>query len=164
MFNIFRTLPGLVNDLDGDDAVRESLVFTAWHQIAGELLSEHTVPLELRNSRLAVAVSSNVWKAHLEDLAPQMLYKLNTALGSSFVKYIDLRIDEQIVHAERLKFQGDGGAAAAEMEKKAKKMVTKDIRNAADAIADEELRNKFLLAAGSCLVRQQRLTEREPDK
>jgi len=94
MLDIFRTLPGLLKDLEGAELIREAVVFAAWRRIAGEALAEHAVPLKLENETLSVAVSNITWQRHLKDLCGQMIFKLNAALGTQAVTFIRLQIDD----------------------------------------------------------------------
>ena len=155
MLDIFRTLSAAARDIEGAEAVREAIVFAAWRRVAGELLSEHTAPLQLNASRFVVAVSSETWRKHLEDLSGQMLYKLNAAIGTPLVSYIEFCIDEDAVIEGRQRIDDDS-EAAAEMRSTALEHISPELRSAAEKIADKELRAKFLLAAGSCLVRAQK--------
>ena len=101
MLDIFRTLPGIFEDVEGAEMIREAVVFAAWRRIAGEGLVEHAVPLRLEKGRLFIAVSNQMWQRQLKDLCGQMVFKLNAALGTPTVNYIELQIDEQAVRASR---------------------------------------------------------------
>jgi len=155
MLDIFRTLPGILGDMEGVEVVREAVVFAAWRRIAGESLTAHAVPIALENGKLKIAVSNLNWQRNLKDHCGQMLFKLNAALGSPIVTYIELQIDEQAVLRNRTGPlpQDDAFRAAAENE------ISSELTRAAASIEDEELRRQFLLAAGSCLVRRKRSFE-----
>lgn len=155
MLDIFRTLPGLLKDLEGAELIREAVVFAAWRRIAGEALAEHAVPLKLENGTLSVAVSNITWQRHLKDLCGQMVFKLNAALGTPAVTFIHLQIDEQTVREHRSKMR----KPEPDLRYNAEKEVSPELVRAADAIADDELRRQFLLAAGNCLVRKKRMAE-----
>jgi hypothetical protein len=156
MLDLFRTLPALVSDPEGSAAIREALVFAAWRKIAGEALAAHTVPLKLQDSTLIVAVASLTWQRHLKDLAGQMLFKVNAALGSPMVSYIQLDIDDAVVREERAR---RGLIDETEARRMAEQEITPDLVLAAAKIEDEELRQQFLAAAGNCLVRKRRKLE-----
>ena len=152
MLDIFRTLPGLLDDVEGAEEVREAIVFAAWRRIAGDGLAEHAVPVRLEKSRLFVAVSNLMWQRQLKDLCGQMLFKLNAALGRPTVSYIELEIDEKAVaaiHSGRPR-----PVSEEELRMKAGDEISTDLARAADAIEDDQLRRQFLLAAGNCLVRK----------
>ena len=155
MLDLFRTLPGLLADVEGAEAVREAVVFAAWRRIAGEQLAEHAVAVGLANSRLIVAVSNLTWQRQLKDLCGQMVFKLNAALGSPLVTYIELTIDEPAVLRERDK-RMSASPDETLLRREAEKELSADLVEAANRISDGQLRRQFLLAAGNCLVRRKR--------
>src|SRR5215207_6720138 len=145
MLDIFRTLPGLMHELEGSEVMREALVFAAWRRIAGEGLCEHTAPVKLENATLTVAVRNLMWQRQLKDLGGQLLFKLNAALGTPTVSYIQVEIDEAAAASEQSTRRKNEGLddAAAEQE------ITAELRAAATRIEDEELRRQFLAAAAN---------------
>ncbi len=157
MLDIFRTLPGILDDVEGSEMIREAVVFAAWRRIAGDGLAEHTVPLKLENGRLFIAVSNLMWQRQLKDLCGQMVFKLNAALGTPAVSFIELRIDEQAILNLRTK---QSGPSDAEFRSQAEKEMSPELVAAANGIADDELRHQFLLAAGNCLVRRRLFNSR----
>ncbi|HKP68106.1 MAG TPA: DUF721 domain-containing protein [Pyrinomonadaceae bacterium] len=148
MLDLFRTLSGVLRDAENVDEIRQAIVFASWRRIAGDSLAEHTVPLSLEDTTLVVAVSSITWQRHLKDLCGQMVFKLNAALGSPFVTFIELRVDENAVLGNRVTRD------ESELRELAEAEISPELRSAADKIEDEELRKQFLLAAGNCLVRR----------
>lgn len=160
MNELFRVLPALLKEFEDNLDVREAVIFAAWRKIAGEMLREQAVPTELNKNRLVVAVGSKMWKDHLEDLSGQLIFKLNSALGSAAVTFIEFRVDEKAVEAERGKHRAskmdpDESARIALGE------ITPKLRDSAEAIKDENMREQFLLAAGRCLARKKTLAERD---
>jgi len=153
MLDIFRTLPGLLDDIEGAELVREAVVFAAWRRITGEGLADHTAPVKFEKGRLHVAVSSITWQRHLKDLCAQMVFKLNAVIGTPTVNFIELRIDEQKVLDERAT---RGGSGTMDFGADAEKEISPEIARAAESIGDAELRQQFLRAAGNCLVRKKR--------
>ncbi len=156
MEDLFRALPKLLKEFENTDEVREAVVFAAWRKIAGESLSEHTVAFRLFNKHLIIAVADRMWKRHLESLSGQMIFKLNSVLGQAIVTFIEFRIDEETVEAERAKHRkvliSDEQQREIALEE-----VTAKLRRSADAIKDDNLRYQFLLAAGSCLARKKKI-------
>ncbi len=153
MLDIFRTLPGLVKEIEGSELIRDALVFAAWRRIAGEGIAEQAVPVKLENSTLFVAVVNQTWQWHLKDLAGQLLFKLNAAVGSPVVNFIDFEIDEAAVMGSRRRA---GASDEHELRRAAEAAITPELEKAAAGIEDTELRRQFLLAAGNCLVRRSR--------
>ena len=160
MQELFRALPKLLKEFEDTEEVREAVVFAAWRRIAGESLSEHTVPFRLFNKHLIVAVADKMWKRHLESLSGQMIFKLNSVLSQPVVTFIEFRIEAATLAAERAKHQKQI-LSDEELKEIALDQVTPQLRRAADAIADDNLRYQFLLAAGSCLARKNRMKNKE---
>ena len=94
MQDILSALPTLL-DMQGDnDEVRRSVVFSVWRRIAGESLLDHAVPVDLQNEKLIVAVADRNWQRNIEQLAGEMVFKMNFALGSRIVTFIEFVIDK----------------------------------------------------------------------
>jgi hypothetical protein len=153
---LFRALPKLLKEFEDTEEVREAVVFAAWRRIAGESLSEHTVPFRLFNKHFIIAVADKMWKRHLETLSGQMIFKLNSALGQAIVTFIEFRVDEETLRAERAKHYKTQ-MTDQEQREVALEEVTPKLRRSADAIKDDNLRYQFLLAAGSCLARKEKM-------
>ena len=146
MEQLFGAIPSVLNGLASNGDVDEAVVFAAWKRCAGELLNERTTAIEYFENRLIVAVEDETWRRHLEDLSPQMLYKINSSLGDGTVKFIEFRIDERVVNEAREPKMASIETAAPE--------VSPSLTKAAEAIADEALRQQFLGAAAEYLERQ----------
>lgn len=155
MNELFRALPALLKEFEGNENVREAVVFAAWRKIAGDSLRDQAVPLRLSGKHLAVAVTSETWRKHLEHLSGQMIFKINSKLGAAVVTFIEFRIDEPAVKREREKFRKS--VLSEISEDTALNEITPKMRRSADAIKDDNLRYQFLLAAGSCLARKKRM-------
>ena len=93
MEQLFSAIPAVLKELGSNAEADEAIAFAAWKRCAGELLSTRTAPVEFFENRLVIAVADKTWQRHLEDLSPQMLVKLNDALGQGTVKFIEFRID-----------------------------------------------------------------------
>lgn len=146
MEQVFGAIPSVLNGLASNDDVDEAVVFAAWKRCAGELLNDRTAAIEFFENRLIVAVTDMTWQRHLEDLSPQMLYKINSSLGDGTVRFIEFRIDEKVVNAAREHKTESIESVAPE--------VSQSLINAAEAISDESLRKQFLSAAAEYLERQ----------
>ena len=145
MEQLFGAIPAAMASLGLSDEAAEALAFAAWKRVAGELLVKKTAPLELRKARLLIAVEDKTWQHHLESLAPQMVARLNGALGEGSVKFVEFRIDKRAVVAKQM---------AEKAAIKAVPEISKELETAANAIADEHLREQFMAAAGFYLDRQ----------
>jgi predicted nucleic acid-binding Zn ribbon protein len=145
MESLIKTLPAILSAAGPSAEVAEAACFAAWKHAVGDALSSHAVPLKLENQTLIVAVGDNIWQRQLEQIRPQLLFRLNTVLGHSLVRLIELRIDPQALPKTRMP-QGapkqDGDFA-----------VPFELRAAASGIQDADLRRAFLGAATSCIKR-----------
>ncbi|HEX6124817.1 MAG TPA: DUF721 domain-containing protein [Pyrinomonadaceae bacterium] len=155
MLDLFRTLPGLLKEIEGSEELRTAMIFAAWRRIAGGGLAEHAVPVRLEGSTLVVAVANLMWQRQLKDLAGQMLFKLNGAVSAPVVSFIEFEIDEA-----RVREASQTGVDADEFRREAEGAISPDLVEAAASIDDEELRKQFLMAAGSCIVRRGRVGSR----
>ena len=152
MEDLFQSLPRLLRAAGESEEVLEAASFAAWRRVAGEALRGCAVPFRLYRKTLVVAVPDTTWRKQLEQVSPQLIFRLNSLLGQAVVTYVEFRVDPQTVRAERARLarteyerltqEEDALGRAAELD------------DAAHAIHDETLRRRFLLAAGSCLNRK----------
>ena len=153
MESILTAFPKILDQLEINPDAREAFVFAAWPRAVGEGLSEHTMPVALNGTRLRVAVANLMWQRHLETMAAEILAKVNASLGrSSPVSFIEFFIDEKIAATNRRELKSEAPADQINMSR-----LDPDITAAAAVIENEELRKAFLLAAESCLERNEHL-------
>ena len=152
---LIRSLPNLLRAAGEAEEVLEVAAFVAWRRVAGEGLRSQAVPFRLYRKTLIVAVADATWQKQLEAVSGQLLFRINSLLGQAVVTFIEFRIDPKPVEAERaaMKIQEK---KSVEQERRALKSVSGEIATAADAIHDDDLRHRFLLAAGSCIERRER--------
>jgi hypothetical protein len=156
---LFRALPALLSQFEANEDLRTAVVFAAWRKIAGASLRRQTAPAELAGTTLVIAVAEDNWKRHLEHLAGQMIFRINSVLGRTLVTFIDFRVNETLVTDERRRVSGPDTADSTNVDE-ALAEVSEAMERSAAAIADEDLRYRFLLAAGSCLARKRRLQDK----
>ena len=152
MDDLLRVLPKFLRAAGETEEVLEAAAMIAWKRVAGEGLRGQAVPFRLYRKTLIVAVTDATWQKQLEKVSGQLLFRLNSLLGQAIVTYIEFRIDPATVHAERSAL----GAQAIDreaQERRALQSASGQVRAAAEAITDEQLRRRFLLAAGSCIDR-----------
>jgi hypothetical protein len=152
MQDLMRFIPALVDQLENNEIAREAFVFASWRRSVGDGLRDKTAPLALDGERLRVAVRDETWKRHLESMASQLVFKVNSFLRARYVTFIDLVVDEEAV-LEDARGRGDTADSILTAED-SKREITEEIRAAADNIGDPELRERFLLAAGASLARR----------
>src|SRR5687768_1670402 len=130
VLDIFRTLPGILGDIDAAEDVQRALVFAAWRRIAGDGLVEHAVPVGLEDGILSIAVAGVSWQRHMRDLRGQMVFKVNAVLGMHAVSAIELIIDEVAV----LQARKAPIASGIDFEVEAAKQISPELSRAADNI------------------------------
>src|SRR4029078_1075048 len=153
MQDISSALPTLLNQHSDNEDVRRSVVFAVWRRIAGVSLVSHAIPIGLNETTLTVAGAERMWQRNLQQLAKEMIFKMNFVFGTPQVKFIEFVIDKGSLMGTSADLPD-----RARLEAEALDQITEPLRKAADAIADDDLRRKFLLAAGSCLARAERLS------
>ena len=147
MERLFGAIPAVLDSVGSSAETDEAIVFAAWKTCAGDLLNERTAALEFFEDRLIVAVVDETWRRHLEDLSPQMLAKINGRLGQGTVTFIEFVIDAAAINRK------DAGRNEIEIEEPAE--VNASLADAANAIADNKLREQFINAAAVYLARQE---------
>jgi hypothetical protein len=152
--DLIRTLPKLLRAAGETEEILEAAALVAWRRVAGEGLRTQAVPFRLYRKTLIVAVADTTWQKQLEAVSGQLLFRLNSLLGQAVVTYIEFRIDPKTVSAERAAAQAEE-TDRIEQERRAMRSVSGEISTAAGAIHDEDLRRRFLLAAGSCIDRRE---------
>lgn len=153
MDDLLRVLPKFLRAAGETEEVLEAAAMIAWRRVAGEGLRGQAVPFRLYRKTLIVAVADTTWQRQLEAVSGQLLFRLNSLLGQAVVTYIEFRIDPATVRAERAKGASEVDTQA--QEQRALESASGQIRAAAEAITDEQLRRRFLLAAGSCIDRRE---------
>ena len=151
---LIRALPKLIAAAGASEEVTEAAVRIAWRRVAGEPLCQHAVPFRVFRTTLVISVSDAIWQKQMAPLSAQMLSRLNALLGRGTITFIEFRIDPDTVQQERGQQQPlVPPMAAGEILDS----LPDEIVLAANAIVDEALRRRFLLAAGANMKRQQDL-------
>lgn len=154
MEELIQSLPKLLRAAGEAEEVLEAAAFVAWRRVAGEALRGCAVPFRLYRKTLVVAVPDTTWRKQLEAISGQLIFRLNSLLGQAVVTYIEFRIDQKTVKAERARIRVAHVVTAEEEEQAIKEAGA--LRAAASAIRDEDLRRRFLIAAGSYMNAQER--------
>ena len=154
MDDLIRALPKLLRAAGEAEEVVEAAAMVAWRRVAGEALRGCAVPFRLYNKRLTVAVPDATWQKQLEAVSGQLLFRLNSMLGQALVTFIEFRVDPQTVREERARLQ----PAEVDRETAERRALARaaSLAAAAESIRDEDLRRRFLLAAGSYMGAQEK--------
>lgn len=155
MDDLIRTLPKLLRAAGETEEVCEAAAFVAWRRVAGDALRGQAVPFRLYRKTLVVAVPDTTWQRQLEAMSGQLLFRLNSLLGQAVVTFIEFRIDAKTINAHRATLVSKE-IDTAQQEHQALQQTSGQLQLAADAIHDEGLRHRFLVAAGSCISRREK--------
>ncbi len=154
MDDLFRVLPELLRAAGEAEEVAEAAALAAWRRVAGEQLRGQAVPFRLYRKTLTVAVADATWQKQLGQMSGQLLFRLNSLLGLPLVTYIEFRVDPQTVRIERARLR-ERVVDLVTQEQRALAQA-RAVQAAAGAIHDEDLRRRFLLAAGSYMDAQEK--------
>lgn len=154
MDDLIRALPSLLRAAGESEEVAEAAAFVAWRRAAGEQLRGQAVPFRLHGKHLVVAVADSAWKKQLEAVSNQLVFRLNSVLGHALVTFIEFRVDPATVRDERARLR-QLEVDVETLERRALQQA-RPLGRAASAIKDEDLRRRFLLAAGSYIDAQER--------
>jgi hypothetical protein len=154
MDELFRAIPKILQTAGASEAVYEAAAFAAWRKVTGETFRTNAVPFRLYQKNLIVAVPDAAWQKQLEELSSQLIFRINSLLGQAVVTFIEFRIDPMTVKRERAKFE-EKKMSKEEHELRAMQKTVGTISKAAQEIKNENLRRRFLIAAGSYLERRE---------
>ena len=85
-------LDALLKSLGVAEGIDEQRLRDVWSSIAGEFVSQHTVPESIRGGVLVLRVLQPTMKFHLEQMRGKLLENLHRELGKSTVKQIVFKI------------------------------------------------------------------------
>ncbi len=146
--NLLRLLPQMLRHAGESDEARQQAVFAAWAAAVGEQVRQLTSPVRLERKTLIVAVRDETWRGQLKKMSGQALFRLNSLLGVPTVTAIEFVINPDLIHPTE--------TVPHEFHFVAPDKQALPLREKADAIPDEDLRETFLRAAGKCLERRAR--------
>ena len=72
--------------------LREPIVFAVWKRVMGEAVTAHSSPHAFAKGVLIIDVIDPTWGRVLKEMSPDLLRKLNGALGKRVVRVIDWRV------------------------------------------------------------------------
>ena len=144
--DLLTLLPQMLRRAADSDEVREQAVFAAWLVAVGGPIRKVTAPIRLERKTLIVAVPDATWRTQLMSMRGQALFKVNSLLGAPLVTAIEYVVNPELIVREP---EGPSEVKFTAPDKEAL-----PLREKADQIADPDLRETFLRAAGKCLERR----------
>ena len=85
-------LDALLKSIGVAEGIDEQRLKDVWSSIAGEFVSQHTVPESIRGGVLVLRVLQPAMKFHLQQMSGKLLENLHRELGKSTVKQIVFKI------------------------------------------------------------------------
>ena len=150
MLDLARLLPKLLNATGANPEMSEIAAKLAWSRAAGDGLRRHAIPFRLYRKTLVVSVADVIWQRQLNSMSGALISRINRLLGREVVDAIEFRIDSAAVEQVRNDLQPKKSAQNGDPQP-----LPEELISAASEIADEELRERFIRAAGSCIARRE---------
>lgn len=147
MNSLGRLLPKVVREAGDSPEAIQFCVFAAWANAVGGATRRVATPIEYDGRTLHVATVDGTWRTQLERLAPQLLFRINGALGSNVVMRLAHRVDAAAVEHASVDPRRVVEIPGSEL---CERLLEPD----AAAIGDPALRALFLRTAGRCLARR----------
>lgn len=145
MIDLTRLLPKLLQANGGNAELAARL---AWSRAAGPGLRPHAVPTYLQGRTLIVAVGDALWQKQLDHMSGELIYRINNLLGQRVVDALAFRIEPAVIsHAQSHSSRG--------VRKPKPAPAPTELLFAAGAIADHDLRARFIRAAENCIARRE---------
>jgi len=153
MEDLLRAIPSLLRAAGETEEVVEAAAFVVWRRAAGEGLRENAIPFRLYRKTLVVSVPDPTWQKQLAAVSGQLLFRINSLLGQALVTYIEFRVDPQTIGVARARQHASDLDRAAQEQRA--HFHARPLTRVAAQIKDEDLRQRFLLAAGNYLNAQE---------
>jgi len=81
--------------------LKEDRVFGQWGRAVGKVIAQHAQPSMVRGKKLTVVVDSSAWMQQLSLLKPEIIEKLNVAMGAGAIESITLKLGELEARPQR---------------------------------------------------------------
>jgi hypothetical protein len=140
MIDVARLLPRMVR------ANPELAAQLAWTQAAGPGLRRNAVPAGLQGRVLTVSVADALWQKQLQSMAGELLFRVNTLLGGNKIDEIVFRIAPRDLPEPEPR--------RTDVSTHEPNELPTELLFAANSIADDDLRARFLRAADNLISRR----------
>jgi predicted nucleic acid-binding Zn ribbon protein len=156
MIDVARLLPKLLNATGANPEMAEIVAKLAWSRAAGDGLRRHAIPFRLFQKTLVVSVADTIWQKQLQSMSAELVSRINRLLGREVVEIIEFRIDPATVEQVRANMQ-----PAQSPRDEAREPIPDELISAANEIADQDLRERFIRAAENCIARREARVQSE---
>ena len=141
-------LPKILAEAGENRDLSEVAAKIAWTRAVGSGLRRHAVPFRLHGKILIVSVADIIWQRQLHAMSRELIFRLNKLLRRQVVESIEFRIDPAALKQHEK-------ANENRRTVKSSQPLPADLVLAAGGIADTELRQLFMRAAGNCIARRE---------
>lgn len=156
MIDVARLLPKLLNATGANPEMAEIAAKLAWSRAAGDGLRRHAIPFRLFQKTLVVSVADTIWQKQLQSMSAELVSRINRLLGREVVEIIEFRIDPATVEQVRANMQ-----PTQSPRDEAREPIPDELISAANEIADQDLRERFIRAAENCIARREARVQSE---
>ncbi len=111
------TLGKLLKARGLEGRIQEYRIVDQWNRAVGPAIARHAQPQALRGAKLSLVVDSPAWMQQLSLLKPEIIEKINEALGREAVRDIILRLGEVHVSDELPSDEGPAETALGREER-----------------------------------------------
>jgi predicted nucleic acid-binding Zn ribbon protein len=88
VISLSQALHGLLRSWGVDGKIREHQAVDFWGQIVGPRIAEETESLRVEDGKIFVRVRSSSWKTELVFMKPEIIQRLNRAVGRRVIEDI----------------------------------------------------------------------------
>jgi predicted nucleic acid-binding Zn ribbon protein len=88
VISLSKALHGLLRSWGLDGKIREHQTVDFWDQIVGPRIAEKTQSLRVEDGKMFVRVRTSSWKTELVFMKPDIIKRLNQAVGRKVIKDI----------------------------------------------------------------------------
>jgi hypothetical protein len=148
MIDAVLLLPKILAEAAKNREMTEVAAKIAWTRAAGTGLRRHAVPFRLHNGTLVVSVADVIWQRQLNAMSPELVLRINGLLRRQVVENIEFRIDPATLNRQK-------ASAVVKKHEESILPLPADLVSAAVGVADPELRQLFIRAAGNCIARRE---------
>ena len=89
----FRSIGPALQDLLSEwlenPEARRVMLERTWQRALGDEIGSRCRPLGFEEGTLTVEVTDDGWRSHLMDMGPELIGKINAAVGNEWVRRID---------------------------------------------------------------------------
>jgi len=89
--NIGSVIRNVVKELDMEDRLKTSRIFSRWSEIVGTEIGRKSKPSRLARDTLYITVANSTWANELSLMSGQLIEKINSFVGGEVVKSIKFR-------------------------------------------------------------------------